>query len=268
MNRIALHCSSFVASQRGYGPQNSWADCVQAVNEYYQPLATFAERFEQLILQVRELGFDALDVWQPGQLNWRWATEEHIATARELLNRYHMAVTSLAGEFGATREEFTQACHLATGIHAPLLSGTTSLLFDDRAFIVKTLQECDLKLAIENHPEKTAQEMLVQVGDGAEGRIGTAVDTGWYVTRGYDVVRAIRELNNHILHVHLKDVLPGDEHINCGLGRGCVPLQACVQALQEIGYAGDYSVEEHTLDHDPRTELRAGGALVRQWLAL
>jgi sugar phosphate isomerase/epimerase len=267
MNRIALHCSSFVAKQCGYGPHSSWENCVQAVNEHYRPPETFARRFEQLLLDVQALGYEALDVWTPGQLNWRWATDEHIAMARELLQHYGMSVTSLAGEFGATPEEFRAACRLANGIHAPLLSGTTSLLFEERAFVVSTLKECELKLAIENHPEINAQEMLQEIGNGGEGRIGTAVDTGWYATRGYDVVRAVEELNGHILHVHLKDVLPGVEHLNCGWGEGCVPLEATVRALKELGYAGDYSVEDHALDHDPTEELKAARPVLRQWLA-
>jgi sugar phosphate isomerase/epimerase len=240
---------------------------VQALSDYYRPIATFPKRFEELILHVQALGFDALDVWQPGVLNWQWAASEHIASARTLLERHHMAVTSLAGEFGQTRDEFLSACQLAKGIQAPILSGLTDLLATDRDFMVDTLKEFDLKLALENHPEATAQEMLDEIGDGGGGRIGTAVDTGWYATRGYDVVQAIRELNTSILHIHLKDVLPGDEHINCGYGRGCVPLEACVQTLKEMGYTGDYSVENHTLDHDPDAELKEGGELVRRWLS-
>ncbi len=267
MNTVALHCSSFVGKQRGYSPTNTWAECVQAVSDYYAPPETFAARFEQLILHVQSLGFNDLDVWQPGQLDWNWATEEQIRAARSLLERYRMQVTSYAGEFGETREEFLKACRAATGIGAPLLSGTTALLARDRAFVVATLQECNLQLAVENHPEKTAQEMLDQVGDGGAGRIGTAVDTGWYVTRGYDVVRAIRELNEHILHVHLKNVLPGEEHINCGYANGAVPIEACVRTLKEIGYTGVISVENHNLDHDPDQELKEGGELVRRWLA-
>jgi sugar phosphate isomerase/epimerase len=267
MNRVALHTSSFVGKQCGYQLPHSWEDCVQALSDYYRPIATFPERFEELILHVQALGFDVLDVWQPGVLNWEWAASEHIASAQTLLEHHHMAVTSLAGEFGQTRDEFLSACQLAKGIQAPILSGLTDLLSTDRDFVVGTLKEFDLKLALENHPETTAQEMLDEIGDGGGGRIGTAVDTGWYATRGYDVVRAIRELNTSILHIHLKDVLPGGEHINCGYGRGCVPLEACVQALKELGYTGDYSIENHTLDHDPDAELKEGGELVRRWLS-
>lgn len=266
MNRISLHCSSFVGKQCGYQPPHSWEDCVRASAQYYAPLETFPERFGRLILHVQSLGYTAMDVWQPAQLNWQWATPEHITAAHRLLNQHHMAVTSLAGEFGQARDEFDLACRLAEGIGAPLLSGLTDLLAKDRAYVVATLQKYNLKLALENHPEKNAQEMLAEIGDGGEGCIGTAVDTGWYATNGFDVVQAIRELGDTILHVHLKNVLPGEEHINCGFGKGCVPLEFCVKTLKGMGYPGDYSIENHTLDHDPDNELREARQLVQEWL--
>jgi len=267
MNEIALHCSSFVGKQSGYRAATNWERAVQAVEAYYCPLETYSERFEELLLEIKALGFDAVDVWQPGQLDWRWATDEHIHIARDLLTRHNLTVPSYAGEFGATPDEFVAACRTARGIHAPLLSGTTTLLSDDRAFVVNTLKEFDLRLAVENHPEKNAREILAQIGDGGDGRLGTTVDTGWYVTRQADAVQAIRELGNHILHVHLKDVLPGEEHINVGYGQGSVPLEASVRALRENGYAGAFSIEDEGLNHDPTQELRAALALLRQWLS-
>ena len=120
--------------------------------------------------------------------------------------------------------------------------------------------------ATTNHPEKSAQEMLDKIGDDANGRIGTTVDTGWYATQAPDVVRAIRELDRRIFHIHLKDVLAGGPDLNVGLGKGIVPMEACVRALQRTGYTGDYSVEIHSLDHDPTTELAEGLIQVRKWV--
>jgi L-ribulose-5-phosphate 3-epimerase len=266
MNQIALHCSSFVGKQAGYLTPHAWGEAVQAAADYYRPPETFAGRFESLILHVKSLGFAAMDVWQPAQLNWQWATGEQIRTAGDLLARHGMTVTSYAGEFGETQAEFRSACRTAVGIHAPLLSGLTALWFSDPDFVVRALKEFDLKLALENHPETTAQEMLDEIGAGGDGRVGTAIDTGWYATRGFDVIRAVRELDRHILHVHLKDVLPGEEHVNCGIGKGIVPLRECVQTLKELGFGGVYSIENHNLDHDPDEELRAGRNLVQEWL--
>jgi sugar phosphate isomerase/epimerase len=267
MNRISLNGSSFVAAQCGYHSDSDWDACVEAVNDYYRPLETFAARFENMLFDVSALGFDALDIWTAGQLNWRWATQEHITMARALLESHAITVTSLGNDFGETRAEFVAACKLAAGVNTKLLSGACPMLRSERAFVIEMLEQYDLYLGLENHPEKSSQAMLDQIGDGAAGRIGTTVDTGWYATQAGDVVRVIEQLGNHIIHVHLKDVLGGGESDrNVGYGRGIVPLEACVRALKRIGYRGDYSVEIHSLDHDPKDELAEGLRLVRGWL--
>lgn len=253
--RIALHGSSFVASRFGYTPPGSWEACVGALSGYYSAPDTFEQRFQALVARVRELGFSRMDVWQPAELNWQWAEPSHIAAAVKALRGAGVTPTSLAGEFGETRAEFASACALAAGIGAPLLSGTTMLYHTGREFVIETLKHHRLKLAIENEVELTPAEMLAEIGDGGDGVIGTALDTGWYATHGYNPAHAIQELGAHIFHVHLKDVLPGEAHINCVYGQGCVPVEACVKALLEIGYTGVISIENHTLDHDPAVEL-------------
>lgn len=268
MNRISLNGSSFVARQCGYGPHSDWDTCVGAVNTFYRPAATFAERFDKHLAEVASLGFDALDIWTAGQLNWRWATAEQISAARALLDKRNLTVTSLGNDFGDTREEFVAACKLAVGVNTKLLSGGCPVLRKERAFVIEMLHAHDLYLGLENHPEKSAQAMLDQIGDGGGGRIGTTVDTGWYATQAGDVVRVIEQLQGHIFHIHLKDVLANEADRNVGFGQGIVPMRECVDALRRMNYTGDYSVEIHSLDHDPTSELEEAGQLVRAWLGM
>lgn len=266
---ISLNCSSFVARQCGYHPDSQWGDCVKAVNEFYRPINTFAQRFEQMLLEVKSLGYDALDIWTAGQINWDWASTEHRQIASQLLQQHGMIVTSIGGAFGTTHEEFLSACQLALELGTDLLSGTTTLLATDRNFVVQTLKASNLRLGIENHPEKTPEEMLRQIADSADGHIGTTIDTGWYATQGFNVPQAVEKLDKHIFHIHLKDVLapktPND-HINCGYGKGCVPLEETVYMLQKLGYTGDYSIENHCLDHNPAEELKEALGLLNSWL--
>ncbi len=183
-----------------------------------------------------------------------------------MLKRHNLAVTSLGGAFGATREAFRSACSLAVGVGTSLLSGTVPLLANDRTFVTETLAQFDLRLAIENHPEKSVDAMLEQIGDGGDGRLGTAVDTGWYATQGVDPVTAIETLGEHVYHIHLKDIRAAGEHVNCGFTQGIVSLEECVRALKDIGYRGDISVENHCFDHDPRTELEEARSMLEGWL--
>ena len=73
------------------------------------------------------LGFDAIDLWL-GHLNWRWATDEHIAIAKRSLADANLSVSSLAGWFGGTPEEFATACRLSQAMGVSILGGSTGLL--------------------------------------------------------------------------------------------------------------------------------------------
>lgn len=264
MNPISFNCSNLVGQQAGH--RADWSESVAAVNQHYQPLDTFAQRFDAMLAGVSALGFSIVDIWTAGQLNWAWATPEHNRIAGDLLKQRGLQVSSLGGEFGETRTEFDNACRMALSVGTSLLSGTLPLLFTDRGYVVDKLRAHNLKLAIENHPERHPSEMLDKIADGADGLIGTAIDTGWYATQGYDAGQAIIDLKDHLLHVHLKDVLAGSEHVNCGYGKGIVDIERCVHTLKQVRYLGDISVENHAVDHDPTEEIRAGLHIVQNWL--
>jgi sugar phosphate isomerase/epimerase len=265
--RISFMTANYVARQLNYHMTKGWGQGDKATNDYFSPLETFGMRFEQILLDVRAMGFTLLDIWL-AHLNWRWVTQEHIAIAHELLTRHRLQVTSLAGGFGTTPEEFERCCQLAKAMGTRLLGGSTPLAYSDRPFVVDTLQKYDLILGIENHPdEKTAADMLAKIGDGGDGRIGTTVDTGWYGTHGYNAAQAIRELGPHIVHVHLKDIVAVGGHQTCRFDKGIVPLEDCVRALHEIGYQGIYTVEHEPEDHDPTEDCTASRIRLSEWLS-
>ena len=265
MYPISFMTANFVARQLGYRMTEGWSQGDRATNDYFRPIETFPESFGEMLGEIRALGFAALDVWT-GHLNWAWATPEHIAAARALLDQHGLRVVSLAGGFGAAPEELGAACRLAVALGTDILGGSSALLERDREAAVRVLREYGVWLAIENHPEKTPEEMLAKVGDGAGGVIGTAVDTGWYGTHGYDAAQAIERLGEHVLHVHLKDVTAAGSHASCRYGEGIVPLENCVRALETIGYAGAISVEHEPNDHDPTEDVRVSLATLRGWL--
>jgi sugar phosphate isomerase/epimerase len=128
------------------------------------------------------------------------------------------------------------------------------------------LREHGVRLAIENHPERTPGEVLQKIEAG-DGTMGATVDTGWWATQGYDPARAIEELASHVLHVHLKDVLTvGEPHDTAAWGDGIVDIESCVRALGRVGYGGAYAVEHEPEDHDPSEECRAMREQLEGWL--
>jgi L-ribulose-5-phosphate 3-epimerase len=267
MESISFCSANYVARVVNFEMTGGWGQGDRTTNEYFSPIETFGERFGEMVASVRALGFDAIDMWQ-AHLNWTWATDEHIALAREALARNNLTVTSTAGGFGETLEQFEAACRLTVALGCRILGGSTLVVETDRAGTVALLEKYDLVLGLENHPHiPTPEAMLERIGDGANGQIGSTVDTGWYGTTGIDVVQALKQLDGHIMLIHLKDVLAEGSHETCRYGSGCVPIEGCVRQLQRQGYTGGYSIEHEPETFDPTDDVVADLAMLRGWLS-
>ena len=257
--------ANYVADVLGYGAATEWGPFDDATNTAFEPLETFAARFDDLLSRITAIGFDTIDLWF-AHLNWRWATPEHIAIAREALARRNIRVVSLAGSIGATADDLTAACRLANDLDVDLIAGVGEVIHRDRDGAVAVLRTHGVRFGLENHPERTPQEVLVAIGD--EGDVlGAAVDTGWWATQGYDPVQAIDELSHRLFHVHLKDVEAPHTHISCMHGAGCANVAGCVEKLLAIGYSGPLSIEHEPYDRDPTAECARMLTLVRDQLA-
>ncbi len=266
MNTISFMTANYVARQLDYNMTKGWMEGDDATNAYFAPLDSYAERFGALVMEIKALGFDAIDLWL-AHLNWRWATDAHIAIAKQALQEADLGVTSLAGWFGGTHEEFASACHLAKAMDVSILGGLSSLLDTDPSGLASIARDHGVRLGYENHPERTTAELFAKVGEGNEDVIGFCVDTGWFGTHGYDSVSALHELAPRLFHVHLKDVLAPGGHDTCRYGRGCVPIEECVQSLVELGYRGGISIEHEPERYSPNEECVANLGMLKQWLA-
>ncbi|WP_049568240.1 sugar phosphate isomerase/epimerase family protein [Nonomuraea sp. SBT364] len=266
MNTIAFMGANFVTRETGNRmPEPGWGEADRVTNERFAPLDGFAERFGRIVAEVGELGFTSMDVWT-AHLNPAWATDRHLEIAAGLLAGHELSVPSLAGSAGADVEYFRGLCRIASAVGAPVIGGMAPVLRTDREAVVAALEEHDLKLGVENHPERTPEEYLEAMGDDAGGRIGAALDTGWFGTHGYDAADAIKELGDRIFHVHLKDVAAPGGHDTVALGDGCVPVRRCVEELRRIGYTGTISIEHEPEDRDPIPEVLTSRERLRQWL--
>ena len=259
---ISFMSANYVAREVGYRMTGGWGQGDRATNERFRPPETFAERFDELLRSIRALGFDAVDVWS-GHLNPSWATREHLDAARELLTRHGLRAVSLGGGF----DDLDAACDVADAVGTDLLAGPTGLLRTDRARALAILRDRGKRIALENHPEKTPEEMLVKIGNDADGLVGTTVDTGWWGTQSYDAALAIERLAPHVLHVHLKDVLAAGEHETCRWGLGVVDVESCVRRLRQLGYAGAFCVEHEPELYDPSEDCRELRERLVCWLA-
>ena len=254
-----------VARQLGYRMTEGWSQGDLAANDHYRPIETYRERIDELFGRARALGFDAIDLWT-AHLNPAWATDAHVEIVAERLAAHGLRLASLAWSMGPDVEQLDAACRIAVALGRPVIGGGLSLEGDDRRQLVALLERHDLRFGLENHPERTPEEVLTRIADLGE-RVGATVDTGWFGTQGYDAADAIERLGDRVFHVHLKDVREVGAHRTCALGDGIVPVERCLEALQRIGYRGAISIEHEPDDYDPTEEIAGSRRMVGAWLA-
>lgn len=276
-NLISFMSANFVARELGYHMPNGWGQGDTATQAHFRPLATFAARLDAMLAEIKALGFTAMDLWG-AHLHYTWATPEHVAAARALLEKHGLRVVSYASWVPGGEADLRAACSLCRELNIPLIGGFIELVAKDRATAVRVMREFGIVYGYENHPEKSVDEILAKIGDGDEDVIGLAVDTGWLGTRGIDAPAAIRRLAPRLKHIHLKDLKPrrpektGYEfidmgHETCRLGAGVVGVEAIARMLPALGYRGAVAIEHEPEDFDPRPDCAASLPLVRAWLA-
>jgi L-ribulose-5-phosphate 3-epimerase len=240
---------------------HGWEHGDRATNEAFSPVETYGERLNALFADIRALGFGTIDLWG-AHLNPDWATDAHVEAAQDALERHALRLSTYAVWVGPSNVE--RSCELALALGTSTIGAGFS---GEPEMLAPVLEKYGVRLGIENHPEKTPADVIAKIERGGE-MFGTTIDTGWWGTQGYDAAQAIEELAPHILHVHLKDVLALDEpHETCPWGKGIVPVEECVRALERIGYDGTLAVEHEPETHDPSDEIRAMRVELEGWLS-
>ena len=273
---VSFMSANFVARELAYHMPGGWGQGDTATQEFFRPLATFGERFDAMLGEIRALGFDAMDLWG-AHLHYTWATPEHVALAKSLLAKHGLRVVSYATWVPGGAAELRAACRVCRELGIPLIGGFVELVSTDRAAAVGVLREFGVIYGYENHPETSAEAVLARIGTGDEDVIGLAVDTGWFGTHGVDGVGAIRALAARIKHVHLKDVkarraeksgspMVDLGHETCRLGDGVVGVEVIAKQLVALGYRGAISVEHEPEHFDPRPDCEASLGLLRGWI--
>jgi len=249
-NAISFMTANYVARETGYA-MHGWGHGDRTTNEAFAPLETYAERIDALFADIAALGFGTVDVWG-AHLSPDWATDAHVEGMLAALESHCLRVSTYAAWLGPANVE--RACELARALGTSIIGAGFS---GEPEALAPALERHHVRLAVENHPERTPAELIAKLERGG-AMFGATVDTGWWGTQGYDAARAISELGEHVWHVHLKDVLAtGDPHETCSWGNGIVPIERCVETLRASGYAGAIAVEHEPETVDPTDDIRA-----------
>jgi sugar phosphate isomerase/epimerase len=276
-NPVSFISANLVAQPVGFHMSRGWGQGDEAVQDLFRPVQHFADRFDFLVSEVRALGFTSIDLWC-AHLHPAWATVRHLEIARAVLDRHQVKITSYASHWGSNLEDLRCLKHVLSALGTDLISGNHGLLASDRPALVAALRDLKLRLAFENHPEKSSAEMLAKIGPDATDVLGIAYDTGWAGTQGFDAVAALPGLLPRLFHIHAKDVkarrtektgfqLIDMGHETCVLGDGVVGIEKVIRAAVAGGFTGPIGVEHEPEDFNPMADCRESLRRVRSWLA-
>jgi len=255
--QLTFCSANYVARAANYAlrPFN-WGEAERLTVERTTP-----EAFDAMCRDVAAAGFRTIEVWK-GHAWPALIDEQHAAVLRASLERHALKPVSYAGGVnGPDAEAMMRAARL---LGVSLIAG--SLSAKRAPEVAQLARRHGVRVGIENHPEQHPNQVLATIGEHGDV-IGACVDTGWWLTQGYDPAAAIRILAPHLLHVHLKDVRAAGKHDTCALGTGLLDVPAALAALREVGYDGCVSVEHEPEDYDPTEEVAQSRELVEQLLA-
>jgi sugar phosphate isomerase/epimerase len=248
-------CFAASASRRGrYRIAFNTANLVARFSQYRYELKNWGEQHKLTVARTDEAawdaicrdiaaaGFQAVEIWEAHAAPETLTTRPKAEAWSRILKKHKLQPIGYAG---GLRKETLQICKW---LGIPFLNGGLRGQKVEEATIL--CRDFGVGFNLENHPEKSAKEVLAEIGGGNEW-LGLCVDTGWFGTQGANVPEQIRSGRDFVRHTHIKDVTRAGAHETCLLGTGVVHVAGCLEALQEIGYKGWYAWEDEPEDRNP-----------------
>ncbi|NLN92220.1 MAG: sugar phosphate isomerase/epimerase [Candidatus Hydrogenedens sp.] len=216
--------------------------------------ATDASAWDKICEEFAAVGFKAVEVWEahaaPEAMD-----EDKGRLWKEIMDKHGLTAIGYGGQLS---EKTLEICGW---LGIPQINGSIGGNTPEAAS--ELCERAGIRFNVENHPEKTTEEILKVVGGGNEW-LGVCIDTGWLGTQGAPGPQIIRECGDLVRHTHIKDVEAVGGHLTCLLGEGVAEAEACMMALAEIGYEGWYSWEDEPEDRNPLDSARRNYEWIRE----
>ena len=234
---VAFNTANLVARVTGYRYELShWMD------QHNKTIAATDEAaWRAICKEIAAAGWKAVEVWEahaaPESLD-----EAKTRLWKRILDENGLTPVAYAG---GLRRETLRICqglgiaHVDGGLRDNTPEQATALC-----------REHGIRFNIENHPEKSAPEILAKIGGGNEW-LGVCIDMGWLGTQGVTGPAVIKACAPFVRHTHVKDVKAAGKHETCLLGEGSADVAGCMAALRDVKYAGWYSWEDEPEDRNP-----------------
>jgi len=229
------------------------ANLVARVSGYRFKLAEWGEQHKKTVAatdeaawraicaEIAEHGFNAIEVWEahaaPEAMD-----RKRGAAWKAVMDEHGLKAIGYGGTLGRKTLEICQ------WLGIPQINGGIGGNTPEQA--TSMCQEMGVHFNIENHPQKTAKELIDAVGGGNDW-LGICIDMGWLGTQGASGPEIIRACGPLVRHTHVKDVKAAGAHDTCFLGEGVAQVAGCIAALKELGYSGWYSWEDEPEDRNP-----------------
>ncbi|HUW59743.1 MAG TPA: sugar phosphate isomerase/epimerase family protein [Candidatus Bathyarchaeia archaeon] len=235
--RIAFVTANLVARVSGYR-----FELAQWGEQHKKTIAATDEAaWRSICAEIAAHGFKAIEVWEAHAAP-EVMDRKRGAAWKSIMDEHGLKAIGYGGQLSR------KTCEICQWLGIPQINGGIGQNTPEQATAL--CREMGVRFNVENHPQKTAQELLDIVGGGNEW-LGSCIDTGWLGTQGVsgpDVIRACGQL---VRHTHIKDVKAAGAHDTCLLGEGVAQVADCIAALKETGYAGWYSWEDEPEDRNP-----------------
>jgi L-ribulose-5-phosphate 3-epimerase len=236
-SRVAFVTANLVAQVSGYR-----FDLAHWGEQHKQTVAaTDAAAWRSICREIRATGFRAIEIWEahaaPEAMN-----RERGATWNKILDDEGLKAIGYGGTLSRKTLEICQ------WLDIPKINGWIGDNTPEQAATM--CQEMGVRFNLENHPQKTAAELLKLVGGGNDW-LGICIDMGWLGTQGASGPEVIRACGSLVRHTHVKDVKAVGAHQTCLLGEGVARVADCIATLKTMGYSGWYSWEDEPEDRNP-----------------
>jgi L-ribulose-5-phosphate 3-epimerase len=258
--KLSYVTANLIGAAFGFSGDPDWGKLDAAMIEQTTP-----QTFRKIAKAVKAMGFEGIEIYT-GHCSYLNRGLDYAKAVRDVCAEEGLPVVAYAGGFGrpdGTREDFKKTFAMCKALGTRLMAG--GIAGNDWGLCAKMLRDEGLAIGYENHPEKSAEEILAKVS-GHEDVIKVTLDTGNLTSKGGDARVAAEKLMPLIVHMHLKDVKAVGGHDTLALGKGVAKLKDTMGYVLTHGYKGWASIEHEPFDRDPDAEIAESLTTVRNWL--
>jgi len=235
--KISFVTANLVAQVTGYRFELAhWGD------QHKKTVAVTDEKaWSAICKEIAAYGFKAIEIWEAHAAP-EVMDRQRGAAWKTIMEEHGLKAIGYGGQLNRKTLEICQ------WLGIPQINGWIGENTPEQATAL--CKEMGVRFNIENHPQKTADELLKIVGGGNDW-LGVCIDTGWLGTQGVSGPDIIRACGPLVRHAHIKDVKAVGAHQTCLLGEGVARVAECIAALKAGGYTGWYSWEDEPEDRNP-----------------